>query len=393
MHVLMCAAQAPLPPWNGLRLPLARLVAGLSERHRVQVIAMLAPDQEVPELADADVHLVRPPSPAMARAFAAGAAIRRRPLRADAHARALRNALRATLRDDAPDVVHVFSGRMAALAGQLDGHAAVLTALDAWHRNVAARVVSEPRWRRPLLRMEEYNVRRFSAEEYRRYSSVVVVSPQDAAALTELSADIPVQVIANGVDADAFAAPPDTTRDEDLLVFHGVMSYAPNVAAARLLIEEVLPRVRVHRPDAHAALVGRAPSPAVQQLGKNRGVAVTGAVKDVRPWLHRAAVYVCPMHTGTGIKNKVLEAMASGLAVVGTPLAMQGLDVVDGTHVLVAPDAPGVADATRRVLDDPEMGRRLGAAAAAHVREHHSWDAVVRAYERVYDDARRTVRR
>lgn len=373
-----------MPPFNGLRLPLARLVDGLSAGHQVRVLALRARDGPAPEAPH--LRLVARPGRARSVQRAAQAAVRGRPLRADAHAHALAGPLAELVRREQPDVVHVFSGRLAGLGAHLGGSTAVLTALDAWHRNVAARAATERGWRRPVLRVEERNVRRFVADEYHRYASVVAVTAQDAAALAELAADLSVAVIPNGVDAAELAAPDRTAREPDLLVFHGAMGYAPNVAAARALVEHVLPRVRADRPGAHAALVGRSPAPAVRLLERRAGVHVTGEVDDVRPWLHRAAVYVCPMHTGTGIKNKLLEAMAAGVPVVATPLALQGLDVEDGTHVLVAEDDADVAAAVLRVLADPTLGRRLGASAAAHVRARFSWDAMVAAYEQLYRD-------
>ncbi len=114
------------------------------------------------------------------------------------------------------------------------------------------------------------------------------------------------------------------------------------------------------RPDARLALVGRAPPPRVRALAGLPGVDVTGEVPDVRPWLTGSRVFVCPMVTGTGIKNKLLEAMATGLPCVATPLGLGGLRVHHGRELLVGSTAEAIAAALIQVLDDNDLADRLG---------------------------------
>jgi glycosyltransferase involved in cell wall biosynthesis len=166
------------------------------------------------------------------------------------------------------------------------------------------------------------------------------------------------------------------------------MAHPPNEVAAEFLARELLPRVRARVPSATLRLVGREPTERVLALGALDGVTVTGAVDDVRDELDRANVYACPMLTGSGIKNKVLEAMANGLPVVGTPLAYGGLDVRDGVEGRIAEGADALASALAALLEDPDAAARLGDAGRRYVTEHRSWDAAVRAYEALYAAAR-----
>jgi glycosyltransferase involved in cell wall biosynthesis len=164
------------------------------------------------------------------------------------------------------------------------------------------------------------------------------------------------------------------------------MNIAPNVLAAKVLAHHMLPRVRARFPEARLSLVGRSPNRAVLALGSLAGVDVTGEVPDIRPWLWRAQVFACPMTSGTGIKNKLLEALACGVPSVATPLACQGMDATDGRDLLVADADGGFAEQVVRLLDDASLRGRLSAGGRSYVVEHHSWDVAARRFERLYEE-------
>ncbi len=144
------------------------------------------------------------------------------------------------------------------------------------------------------------------------------------------------------------------------------------------LAERIMPLVRRSVPEATLSLVGRSPGPRVRALDAT----VVADVPDLRPYLWGAAVYACPMQSGTGIKNKLLEAMAAGAPSVATPLACQGMAVRDGVELRVADDDEAFAAAVVDVLRSPGG---LGDAARAYVTAHHDWDAVADAYSAVYE--------
>lgn len=394
MRILICAAQAPLPPSNGLRLQITALLHELRRSHEVRVLAFRMPDQRAELHDEPDLRLVPWPAKQPVRDLGAlvRAIVRRRPFRWDDFAARLRAPLRDELNRFRPDVVHVTSGVIAALGRELAGRPSVLAALDAGHLNYDARVLAATGLRRRLLRGEARRLRRFEATEYMHFGRVVLVSDADLRALHSLNPALRGAVVPNGVDAAHYAPLASIQPDRDRIVFTGVMSYAPNVLAAQHLATQILPRVRARRPASHLALVGRSASPAVAALGRVEGVQVTGEVADLRPWLAGSRVYACPMTSGTGIKNKLLEAMACGLPSVATPLATQGLDVRDGRELLIAETDEAFGDALLRVLEDDELAARLGAAGRAYVIERHDWRAVGLAYERVYEEVLRDAR-
>jgi glycosyltransferase involved in cell wall biosynthesis len=222
---------------------------------------------------------------------------------------------------------------------------------------------------------------------YRPYERVVLVSAEDADATRRADPSLRTAVIPNGVDAEHFRPDPSVERDERTLLFTGVLDTPANEQAARALAQRVLPRVRAAVPDARLVLAGRSPSAAVTALA-GPGIEIVADAPDLRPLLQGAAVFACAMESGTGIKNKLLEAMACGTPSVATPLAAQGLDARDGEQLLIAPAGDPFAAAVVRVLQDAALRARLGAAGREHVLVHHSWAAVAEAYERLYDEIR-----
>jgi polysaccharide biosynthesis protein PslH len=389
MRILFCLSQVPREPFNGFQLAVHNLLDGLVDRHEVRVIAL---EEEESFAARGDgVAKTRPvpsPSPSLAGNLRdlATSRVYRTPLRAPRAARTLQPHLRQQLHEFRPDVVHVSHGELAMVAGELTGTPAVLACLDAWHRNVEANLAVTSGLQRIYLRSKLRQVRRFEASRYHRFDRVTTVTTEDAMALREVDPRLAPIAIPNGVDIGAWPARTHHRPGAEILL-HGAMAYAPNIDAASFLAREILPLVHRRRPDAVLNLVGRSPDPAVRRLADLPGVRVTGDVPELAPWMAAARVYACPMRTGTGIKNKLLEALASGVPAVATPLALQGVDATAERHLLVASNAPDFADQIVRVLDDDDLAARLGAAGAELVRQQHTWAAVADAYIGVYEEA------
>jgi len=183
-----------------------------------------------------------------------------------------------------------------------------------------------------------------------------------------------VSVVPNGVDAGAFPFAPAQGR-APVLTFFGNLGYFHAQEPARRAAEEVLPRVRRVIPDARLRLVGARPSAAVQALGRLDGVTVTGPVDDMGAELRAAAVAVLPAFTGSGMKNKVLEAFCSGAAVVANRLGVEGIEgAVAGEHYLVGEDADALAAACVTLLRDAGRRAEVAEAARALVEERHTWE-------------------
>ena len=163
------------------------------------------------------------------------------------------------------------------------------------------------------------------------------------------------------------------------MVFPAQFSYPPNAVAAVWLARELLPLLEQRFADAEIVLAGGQPTQEMIELASAaRTITLTGPVPDIRPHLAAAAAMAVPLFQGGGTRFKVLEAFASGLPVVSTAKAVEGLAVQPDEHFLQAEAPRGFADALERLWTDPRESARIVQAGLRLVRERYSWEAAAR---------------
>jgi polysaccharide biosynthesis protein PslH len=210
---------------------------------------------------------------------------------------------------------------------------------------------------------------------------VVAVSERNKEAFTRYVDPSAISVIGTGVDSEYFSPALEAEQPGEL-VFTGAMDWAPNEDAIDWYAREILPRIRSEYPEAATWVVGRNPTSSARALERAiPNLRITGRVDDIRPYLARASVYVIPMRSGSGTRLKVFEAMASGKAIVSTPIGAEGLPVEHEKNILLAETPQNFARQCVRLLRDPDFRRSLGNAARRLVEEKYSWARVVDDFE------------
>ncbi len=188
--------------------------------------------------------------------------------------------------------------------------------------------------------------------------------------------------ISNGVDHVYFDPALKTERpfpEEPHYVFTGTMDYPPNADAVDWFARDILPRIQAQNPAARFCIVGANPGSAVSSLSRLPGVSVTGRVADVRPFVAHAAACVAPMRIARGIQNKVLEGMAMARPVIVTADALEGIDAIPETEVLLADGPVRFANACLAALK-PEA-HAIGQAARRRVLQDYTWAERLRELE------------
>jgi len=191
----------------------------------------------------------------------------------------------------------------------------------------------------------------------------------------------------NGTDISYFS-PMNLEEEYPSLVYVGAMSTPKNVNTVLNFCSNIYPAISDGVPGVKLYIVGGDPHPAVSRLS-SPSITVTGFVDDVRPYLAKCSVFIVPMTEGTGIKNKVLEAMAMAKPVVTTPVGILGIDAKKDEEVVVVNGHREFADAVIGLLRDAEMRTRIGNNARKLVERRYSWERTASAINGCFEELRR----
>ena len=225
-------------------------------------------------------------------------------------------------------------------------------------------------------------VRREELDEWRARDGVTFTSVPDRDRALARIPSLRAAVVPNAVDLSAFEPrEADPPPDGATVMFFGINDYYPNTDGLLFLLREIWPRIASTHPRARLKIVGPRPTPEILAHRSDR-IEVAGRVEDLRLHIASAAVMVVPLRLGGGTRLKVLEAMAMGKPIVSTAIGAEGIAVEHDRHLLLADDAAQFAAAVGRILDDADLGTRLGREGRALVKERYSWSAAADEMER-----------
>jgi sugar transferase (PEP-CTERM/EpsH1 system associated) len=377
MKLLVLLSRFPYPLDKGDKLRAFHQLKYLAGRHEICLFAVT--DEDVTPGADAAVrplcrgglvvHRLHRPGIAanMARALATGW-----PLQVgyfyDAAAQKQVDRLLRTFRPD-----HVYC-QLIRMAEYLRPHASrvpmTLDYMDVFSAGVARRATQAPLWQRPVMALEARRLLAYEAAAFDWFRHHTIISDQDRQ-LIQHPRRQEIRVVLNGIDAARFRPMPEVAKEHEVL-FSGNMSYHPNVDAAAFLAEEIMPLVRARHPEARLLVAGTTPAQRVQALASPH-VIVSGWVPDIRAAYASARVFVAPMRVGTGLQNKLLEAMAMHLPCVTTPLANNALGGTNGQELCVAETAEAIANDIIGLLDHPVAADAMAARGQDFVKARYTW--------------------
>ena len=252
---------------------------------------------------------------------------------------------------------------------------------------------------RAVAMLEQKRTQRYEAKMVNQLPHIVITSERDRQAMIELlrthvgnsvhsdeELGANIRVLPSGVDLQYFY-PVEQERRNCNIVFSGKMSYHANVATALYLHQQIMPLIWQQRPEATLTIAGSNPPESVQRLARDPRVEVTGYVDDIRPYIRRAMVMVCPMVYSVGLQNKVLEGMALGTPVVVASQPAAALSARPGRDLLVANSAQEFAEAALRLMNDTELRETLSQCGRKYVEHQHDWRMVTKSLVNVYQQA------
>ena len=300
---------------------------------------------------------------------------------------ALQEKVNVLLEKESIDRIVIFSSPMAEYVRHVSAIPRVIDFVDMDSEKWRAYAQINPFPLSLLYRIEADRLGQYELEMAKVCEESLVISQEETHVLRERSNQMVVpKVIPNGVDYEYFSPPSDVQRIKPIIVFTAAMDYFPNVDGALFFCQEILPRIHQVIPHAQFLVVGRNPVSALRRMAERMSqVQVTGTVPDVRPYLSEARVAVVPLRIARGVQNKILEAMAMELPVVGTTPAFQGLAVAS-EHGMYVADEPGeFADVVVKLLENPDRARACGVSARQFVTSHYDWSNILQEFEQILE--------
>ncbi|MDR1725001.1 MAG: glycosyltransferase [Bacteroidales bacterium] len=271
-----------------------------------------------------------------------------------------------------PDVIYVQFVRMAEYCNNIKVKK-VLDYQDALSANMLRRSkVSNPFFR-PIFIREAKLLRNYEKNVFFNFDLTTIITNTDRQEI-DISQKDKILIVPNGIDISYFNYKLKTADKIDIL-FCGNMSYSPNVDAAKYLVHSIMPLVWDKFPNIHVMIAGATPKKSVLRLKSNK-VYVSGYVEDMKECYANAKIFVAALRTGSGLQNKLLEAMAIGTPVITSVLANKALGAVDKEHLLVADSIQEYANLIIKLLNDELLRKTLVYNAQNFVRKTYNWDII-----------------
>ncbi len=251
---------------------------------------------------------------------------------------------------------------------------------DVFSKGMARRAENSKGLVKWFFNLEHRRVARYESALFDDFDHKTIITSVDRDLISHPRRD-EIVVVPNGVEFDKFSYRGE--KKEFDMIFSGNMGYAPNIDAAEYLVREILPPLLGLFPHLRLVLCGANPASRVRAL-ESEHVIVTGWVDSMAEWYAKSKIFIAPMRMGTGLQNKLLEAMSMRLPCVTSPLAANPLMDAGSPHAVVPCAATGeFVDEVVRLLQDERRYRQLAEAGFQYVRQYYDWHNAVDVLEQL----------
>ncbi|WP_107037531.1 glycosyltransferase [Brumimicrobium mesophilum] len=242
--------------------------------------------------------------------------------------------------------------------------------MDALSKGLERRSLNAKRLSKFVFESEYKRLMNYENSIFEYFEHHTIISKQDKQYIFHKNRD-EIVIIPNGVD-DSFLEIKNQHPKTVDLVFIGNMSYPPNVTASQFIVNDILPLLSNNL---KVKIAGSNPSKEVMKLA-NTQVEITGYVDDIKEAYRSAKIFVAPMFLGTGLQNKLLEAMALGIPCITTSMANNALGAKPEKEILIADSAESFANQIKRLQDNPELYQLILENGRTFIMENYEWSKV-----------------
>ncbi len=235
--------------------------------------------------------------------------------------------------------------------------------------------------KRKLLGIEGKRLGEYENRIFDYFNHHTIISKQDQQHINHPDNGT-IEVIENGISKDFFDYSSKQENQYEL-VFIGNMNYPPNIECASFTANELLPKIK--NPETRLLLSGANPHPTIQDLSKIKNVTVSGWVDDIRDSYASGKIFIAPLFIGTGLQNKLLEAMAMGLPCITTSLANNALGGIHKESILIANNAEEFVFWIEELLSNEELYQKIATNGKHLVSTNFNWKNSVDKLEAMFE--------
>ncbi len=270
-----------------------------------------------------------------------------------------------------PDLIHIQTFRIAELF--MDSKIPkTIDLIDAISLNMKRRAKNENIFLKLPFHLESYFCSKYEKKVLDNYNKAFLVSKNDKIHLDNDE----IIINPNGTFIDKKLLDNyEIHRDEFKIMFHGNMNYFPNIEAATYLIKEIYPKLKTTYPDIKIYIVGKNPAPKIKDLHDGKNIFITGFVDDIMTYLTESLIGVYPLLSGSGMQNKILEALASGLPSVSSQMALNGIENINDTHIYKAKNADEFVEKIIFLKENKYARDELSISGQKFIFNNFSWES------------------
>lgn len=243
--------------------------------------------------------------------------------------------------------------------------------MDALARGMERRIALSPFYIKWFLTTETTRLKRYEHQIFDAFDKLTIISEQDKNLIVHIKNDA-IKIIPNGVDYEMFKFQENAEKKYDL-IFTGNMAYPPNIDSVIYLVNEIMPLVWKKYPTIKLVIAGAEPDKKVLQLA-SENVEVTGWVKDITTYYAAAKIFVAPMQIGTGLQNKLLEAMAMQIPCVTSQLANNALGATHQKSILIGNQPEEYYEHIISLLENKNLYNNIATSGYDFVKKNYTWE-------------------
>ena len=285
---------------------------------------------------------------------------------------------------DSFDVIHVNSLRTETYFKNRKELPVLIDLHDSMILNIKRRLEKETGLAKLIYKIEYNRIKKYEQKVVEEYPNIMVLAEQDK----EILNDEKINVIPIGVDTDFFYNKGKLSNSQ-ILIFSGNMSYTPNVDAIEWFIVNCWSNVKQKVPTAMLIIAGTDPSVRLNQYRQDASIMITGKVDSIVDEINKAQVAITPMQIGSGMQNKVLEAMACGVPVITTTLGLGSIEASNEKTIMIADSPNDFSNKCVELLTDYAKAKEIGQLGLQFAINKYSIAAHALGMEKLYESIKK----